>query len=791
MVKIEIDGKQVEAEPGSMIIEVADREGVHIPRFCYHRKLSIAANCRMCIVEVEKMGKPVPACATPVTDGMCVFTKSEKARASQKAVMEFLLINHPLDCPICDQGGECELQDVSLGFGQDISRFAEGKRAVKDKNLGPLVATDMTRCIHCTRCVRFGQEIAGVPELGLIGRGENTEIGMYIEHSMASELSGNIIDLCPVGALTSKPFRFAARAWELRAHASIAAHDCVGSNIYLHTRCSEIMRAVPNDNEAINETWISDRDRYSYQGFASDERVTRPLLRKEGKWQDADWQTAFQVTVDSLKKVIAEHGADQVGVILSPNATLEEHYLLQKLARALDCHNIDHRLRETDFSDQASLSQYPSLGMPITKLEKQDMIFLLGANIQHEQPLLGHRVRKASLQGANVTALSVMQHAYNFSLNSQQVVHPTAFVNALAAITKAAYQHANVQVPAHIAAVLETIDVDVTAQQIAEQLKDADKASIILGNTALYHPQAAYVRTLAHALAQQTGASVGTVSDGANSAGACLAGSLPHRGPAGITQNNTGLDTQAMFAAGLKAYVLFNVEPELDCANPGVASEAVAKADFVVAMNPYNAGILAQYGNVILPIVPVSETSGTFINIEGIWQHFAAATVAQGQARPGWKVLRVLGNLLEIEGFNYVSSQEVCDEIREIINTQNFTSADNEHMLVRLETASSETLWRITQWPIYRVDNVVRRAPALQAAASSGGPAAVHFNRHLADKLQLTDGDTAIVKQGDEQIRLKVAVNNAIPNHCALVPGGFSETANLLDSFAELTIVRS
>lgn len=781
MIEIEIDGKTLEVEPGSMIIEVADKAGIPIPRFCYHKKLSIAANCRMCLVDVEKAPKPLPACATPVTAGMKVSTCSARAKDAQRAVMEFLLINHPLDCPICDQGGECELQDVSLGYGKDVSRFVEGKRAVEDDNLGPLIATEMTRCIQCTRCVRFGQEVAGLRELGATGRGENMEITTYVKHSMQSEISGNIIDLCPVGALTSKPFRFTARAWELQQSFSIAPHDCLGSNIYVHTRRQQVMRVVPCDNETVNETWISDRDRFSYLAINAADRVTKPMVKRDGVWQETDWQSAFEEITKKLKNIEPQ----QIAALISPSATTEELYLLQKLLRALGSNNIDHRMHQTDFADDAHLPLYPSLGASIEELENQNAVLLIGANIQREQPLAAHRIRKATLHGAKVSSINVVDYAFYFPQQEKIICSPNKLVKTLMGVACALADISANKLPVFAVNLLRSVTANDAEQKIAAALDNSKKKIVLLGAVAQNHPQAAIIRTFAKIIADLSGAQFGCLTEGANSAGAWLAGAVPHRYAAGEVAAHIGNTANEMFAESKKAYFLFGVEPQLDCANPKQAAMTLQKAEFVVALSPFKSKHYLEHADVILPVATFAETSGTYVNVEGRWQSFAAAAPAPGEARPGWKVLRVLGNLLDVPGFDYVSSEDVRDELKLLV----------DNAALKVETwicpneipAAQHEITRITEWPIYSIDSVVRRADALQRSATNEATA-VYLNGKLAKQLKLQAGNVATVIQKSSKVQLPVIIDERIPDHCVWIPAGREETIDLGESFGVVEI---
>ncbi|MEJ2654850.1 MAG: NADH-quinone oxidoreductase subunit NuoG, partial [Acidihalobacter sp.] len=559
-VTIQIDGVSYPAPRGAMLIEVADAHGIEIPRFCYHKKLSVAANCRMCLVEVERAPKPLPACATPVQDGMKIHTRSPLALAAQQGTMEFLLINHPLDCPICDQGGECELQDVAMGFGRDVSSYVEAKRVVPDPDIGPLVATDMTRCIHCTRCVRFGDEIAGLRELGATGRGENMRIGTFVAHTMTSELSGNVIDLCPVGALTAKPSRFSGRAWEMIQHAGIAAHDCIGSNVYAHTLRGQIVRVVPRENESLNETWISDRDRFAYEGLNAADRVLVPKIKVRGRWKDTDWDTALARVADGLRG----HAPETIGALAAPGATLEEGYLLQKLLRGMGVRSIDHRLRQSDFGDAARDPLFPWLGQSVEELESNEAVLLVGANPRKDQPILGHRLRKAALEGARIMDINPRAFETTHDMAVRHTVAPQAMGEALADLLSAVCGRTDDEPPAWLGR-REPAD---WALQMAEHLDTAQNAGVLLGPQALNHPDHARLRALAGEIAARTGAVLGYLPEGGNAPGAWVAGVLPHRGHGGQALAEPGLDAQAMCAQPRSAYVLYGVEPDYDCADP-------------------------------------------------------------------------------------------------------------------------------------------------------------------------------------------------------------------------------
>jgi NADH-quinone oxidoreductase subunit G len=658
-VNIEVNGVAVKARKGQMIMQATDPAGIYIPRFCYHDKLTIAANCRMCLVEVEKAPKPLPACATPVAEGMKVFTKSPKAVGAQRATMEFLLINHPLDCPICDQGGECELQDLALGYGRDISRFSERKRVVKDKNLGPLISTDMTRCIHCTRCVRFGAEIQGYPQMGTTGRGENMEVGTYIEHSVDHELSANIIDLCPVGALNNKPFRYHARSWEMTQQALISPHDGFGTNLYAHVLRGKLMRMVPRENEAVNETWIADRDRFGFEGIYSADRVSEPMIRMDGVLQAVDWEVALTAAAEGLQKAVAAHGAAAAGFLASPMATTEELSLFAQIARKLGSSNIDHRLRQLDFRAQEDDAAFPNLGVNIADVERLDGVLVIGSNLRHEMPMLAHRVRKAAVRsgGAKVAFLNPRRFDYMFPVAAYAVA-PTDMLGELSAVVRAAAAAADRPVPDGVA----PGEAGDSHRALAGALMNGSRRAVILGTLAQRHPEYSRLKALASTLAQLCGASVGCITEGANSAGAYLAGAVPHRAAGGTSVGAGGLPARSMLEAALKAYVLLGpIDPEVDFA---AGAGALAAADFVIAATTHLPDSLRASAHVVLPIGSFAETSGTFVNAEGRWQSWAGAAKLVGESRPGWKVLRVLANLLNLQGFDYVSSEEIRDALK-------------------------------------------------------------------------------------------------------------------------------
>lgn len=787
-VNIEINGIPLQVRSGSMVIEAADDAGITIPRFCYHKKLSVAANCRMCLVEVERAPKPLPACATPVTDGMKVFTKSPMALDAQKSIMEFLLINHPLDCPICDQGGECDLQDIAIGFGNDASRYTESKRVVRNKNLGSLISTDMTRCIHCTRCVRFGQEIAGIMELGAPGRGEHTEIGTYMERAVSSELSGNVIDLCPVGALTSKPYRYTGRPWENQSHAHVSPHDCLGSNLQIETRRHQVMRVLPRENEAINELWLSDRDRFSYTALNHEERLQQPMIKQGSEWRQVDWETALAYAVDGLQRVKKVDGAEKIAALVSPSSTTEEMYLMQKMMRGIGSANIDHRLRQTDFSDQDRQPLFPSLGCSIADLETQEAVLLVGSNIRKDQPIAGHRLRKASRHGANIMCVNAADYPFNFPIEENIVVHPDLMTMELAAIAKALLGLTENTIPEGLSELLENVQAGDAHLTIARHLQTATNACVLLGTQAMSHTQLAALRALAQAIANLSGASFGYLTEGANSAGAWIAGAIPHRQHAGENSPVAGQDVRQMFESGMSAYILLNIEPEKDCANAAAAARAMQDADFVISLTPYITDQIRSDADVVLPVSTFAETSGTYINAEGIWQSFVASAFTSEDIKPAWKVLRVMGNLLDIAGFDYLTSEEVCEELKNQLETMAPMFKNQWLCPASVTTSASKGLTRIGHLGIYATDMVVRRAAPLQATDDAQIDIAI-VHSATAKQQGVTDGEMISVKQEGEAVSLTLAVDDAVPENCVFLPMGVGGTA-LGDAYGQIEIAK-
>ena len=766
LVNIEVDGKPTQIRKGAMIIEAADAIGVAIPRFCYHRKLPIAANCRMCLVDVEMGGKlmpkPQPACATPVAEGMKVMTRSDKALKFQKDVMEFLLINHPLDCPICDQGGECELQDVALGYGRSVSRYTERKRTIADENIGPLVATEMTRCIQCTRCVRFTSEIAGTYELGGMNRGENLQIGTYIGKTVETELSGNIIDVCPVGALTNKPFQFKARAWELIARPSIAYHDALGSNLWLHTRRGEVLRTVPRDNEAINECWLSDRDRFSHEGLYAADRLHAPEIKRNGQWQQASWEEALSAAAEALKSV----PGSELGILASPAATNEEGDLLLRLARGLGSAHVDHRLRQLDLSDRPVVARFE---VPVAEVSQVKGALLVGSDLRHEMPLLNHRLHQAVKRGAKVYTVNPARFGFNYALAGEAIVSPAALVDALLALAKAAVAD-GAAAPAALADAIHAAQSDEGDRAAITALK-AGKAVVILGEAAATHPQASWLRAVARFVAQATGAGYNELPVGANALGL---------GQGGVLPGNGGLDAQAMLAQPRKGYVLYGVEPPHDFADGARALAALKGAQAVVAFSAYAGTALREVADVILPIALLPEADGTLVNVDGLPQSVAAGAKAPGETRAGWKVLRALGGMLQLAGFEF----DDLAGLREGINAR--VQASPAAAALSPRQGAGGALVRLATWPIYRSDAVLRRSAALNAHPINRAPA-VRLNPNEAMRQGFTDG--AQVRVADAL--LPVAIDAAVPDGAAWIDAAHDLTATLPPYGAAITLSKA
>ena len=778
MLEIEIDGKALQVEDGSTVMDAAMKAGAYIPHFCYHKKLSIAANCRMCLVQVEKAPKPLPACATPVTNGMKVFTHSDLAVTAQKSVMEFLLINHPLDCPICDQGGECQLQDLSVGYGGAASRYQEEKRVVSNKNLGPLVATDMTRCINCTRCIRFTQEIAGLMELGQAFRGEHAEVMPFIEKTVDSELSGNIIDLCPVGALTSKPFRFSARTWELARRKSVSPHDGLGSNLVVQIKHDRVMRVLPLENEDINECWLSDKDRFSYEALNSADRLTRPMIKQGGEWKEVDWNVALDYVSHALKDVVKAHGAAAIGALASPQATLEELHLLQKLVRGLGSDNVDFRLRQSDFSLDGRQAGAPWLGQRIADLSKADRVLVVGSFLRKDHPLIAQRLRQSAKKGSQISVLHCADDDLLIKLHAKAVAGPSQLPALLAEVVKAVAE----QKGGPVDAALTAVAVSAAAQKIGASLLSGQNKTILFGNLAQQHPQAAALRSLAQQLAAVTGARVGFLGEAANSVGGYVAKAVP---------GGAGLNVQRMLAEPRKAYLLLHAEPELDFARPAQAVAALQQAATVVVMSPFKQAAALAYADVLLPVAPFTETSGTFVSTEGRVQSFHAVVKPLGDTRPAWKVLRVLGNLLGLAGFEQNSSEEVRAEVLggkpDFVTGGLDNAADGATVRV---AAAAGGLERVADVPIHFADMIARRAPSLLATRDSAPPTARMSAATLA-RVGAAAGERVRVRQGEGEAVLVAELDAGLADGSVRVAAAHPTTAGLAAMFGPVSVERA
>ncbi len=762
---IEVDDRSVEVSPGNTVMDAANKLGIVVPHFCYHKKLSIAANCRMCLVQVEKAPKPLPACATPVSEGMKVWTKSEIATKAQNGVMEFLLINHPLDCPICDQGGECQLQDLAVGYGSASSRYSENKRVVAAKDLGPLVsAEEMSRCIHCTRCVRFGQEIAGVMELGMAGRGEHSQIISSVGSTVDSELSGNMIDVCPVGALTSKPFRYAARSWELTRLKSIGPHDSMGSNITVQVKHEKVVRVLPRTNEAINECWLSDRDRFSYEALNSDSRLSVPLLKKDGVWVESDWKTVLEIITSKFKHIIREFGGNSICFFGTPQATLEELYLQHKLCEGLGSESVDFRLQREDFDIETS--GIPWLGMRINQIEELDRVLIIGSNIRKEQPLLSAKFRRLSKLGGEICLVNPIDEDFLAPVLEKVIVRPSDMFKTLAMV------HNSVMLSQGKVAhdEFQKLGRSKKSDIIAGSLLSGQRQAIFLGNLAEYHSHRSALLSVADMLSREIGATLGFLGGGANSVGGYAVRSAF---PAGT------LNTSQILGNKYAGCLMMHAEADLDFGNTPAALALLESAKFVVSMGAFDHDAARGYSDVILPIAPFSETGGTFINMEGYSQTFTGVVKPLGETRPAWKVLRVLGTLLGLQGFNFNSIDEVSREVSNSIGDieQHLNNrAESRHYAI---PNSDDSLFeRIGEVPIYRSDPIVRRSEPLQKT-KDGTVGCIGLNACEIKSLGLTDGDELAVRQGENEILLPIETDDAVPPKTVRLPGGVLETSAL------------
>ena len=776
--QIEVNGQTLQARKGQMLIEVTDAAGVTVPRFCYHDKLSIAANCRMCLVDVEKMPKPVPACATPVMDGMVVRTASERALDAQQAVMAFLLINHPLDCPVCDEGGECDLQDTALGYGQTGSSYRESKRTVVSKSIGPLIATEMTRCIHCTRCIRFGEEIGGIQEMGGTGRGEQVRIGTYVGKSIDSEISGNMIDLCPVGALTSKPFRFTARSWELTRDPSIAVHDPIGSNLEVHSLLGEVKRVVPRENDAINEIWLSDRDRFSYLGLTADDRLLTPQIKENGDWRVASWDEALQVAAEKIKSLVNNRGAEEIATLAGPSQSNEDYFLLQQLVRGLGSKNIDHRLRQGDFSGSLGAGAHAN-PQAINTLQACDLVVLVGSNLRKDQPLLWVRVRNA-LRDRDVKLVVINPQDYDLTLTPDHafIGSPDQMSVDLAAVIKSMPDSAGIVIDGWQESLTEDLH-----RQAAELISNAQFPCVVIGNQAFASDNYSLLRDLASLLAEKATCNLIELSFGANSHGAWQAGAVPHRGPGQSAVNEVGLNAQQMFDKSLAGYLLLGVEPEHDSWNSGAALQALQQAESVVVLNAFATDAMRDYADVLLPIAPFTEHSGSMVNLLGQRQDYRANVKPKGSARPAWKVLRVLADQLNIDGCDYEDLQQLSAAFSA---AQDETPVSVTAVTPSLSSLRSQLL-RVGDAPIYAVDSLTRRALPLQARADACA-AGAYMNGATATLNQVDSQAEVEIVQGDFRATLVCVIDDRVADGCVYIPAGVPGTELLGPMVGPLTI---
>ena len=771
MVEIELDGKTVEVPQGSMVMHAANKLGTYVPHFCYHKKLSIAANCRMCLVEVEKAPKPLPACATPVTQGMKVFTHSAKAVEAQRSVMEFLLINHPLDCPICDQGGECQLQDLAVGYGKSNSRYDEEKRVVFHKNVGPLISMqEMTRCIHCTRCVRFGQEVAGVMELGMVNRGEHSEITTFVGQTVDSELSGNMIDLCPVGALTSKPFRYAARTWELGRKRSVSPHDSLGANTTVQTKANKVMRVVALENEAINECWISDRDRFSYEGLNSSDRVTTPMVKQGGQWLETDWQSALDYVAHSLKTISAESGPESIGALAHPISSTEELHLLQKLVRGLGSNQMETRLRQADVKNAAAA---PWLGMPITKINELDRVLVIGSFLRKDQPVLAARIRTASKRALQVFRIDAGGDDWLIPSSGISVA-PSAWLNALSEVALAVAKAKSVTAPVGTF----NLTISPAAQKIADSLLSGESKAVLLGSAAIAHHHASDLHVMAQFIADQTSATLGFLPVGGNAVGASLV-------------NANGVGVESVLSGERRAVILMNIEPDSDFPNPAAARAALAKANTVIALSAYKSADLMEVADVILPTSVFSETVSTFVNLEGRVQTVQPSVKPLGDSRPAWKVLRVLGGLLGLDGFLFNVPEEVLGEALDDGYCNRLNNKASSSLIANGNLAPFNGLERLADVNIYAGDQIVRRSSALQLTRDAKRGNQVGLNKITFVELGLKEGDAVRVTQDSHSVDMPATLEVNLAPGAVRISAGTMASAKLGSMFGPVTISKA
>lgn len=758
IIKIEIDGIEFNAKKGSKIIEVADEVGIYIPRFCYHKNLSIAANCRMCLIEIEKAPKLFPACATPITDGMKIHTNTEKVIEAQRAVMEFLLINHPLDCPICDQGGECELQDLTVGYGCSSSRFIEKKRSFKDYDLGPLISTDVTRCILCSRCVRFCSEIAGTDELGIIGRGSNSRIFTFLKEHLKSDISGNIIDLCPVGALTAKPSKFKFRPWELVQNSFISHHDCIGSNLYAHTFKDKVIRIVPKRNENINDTWISDRDRFSYEGLYSDDRITNPMIKKNDQWVNATWKDAINYIYKNIKEIKDIFGANEIAAIASPNSTVEEFYALQKFMRLIGSNNIDHRLNQSDFSNQENFPTFPGIDTDIENIDKSDSILIIGSDITKEQPIIGIKLRKIIAHGGKVFILNPIDFNLSINITEKFIVNPKEFIQKICSLIKAYPINETHNLNINIPSLKEDKD---WCKNIISSFIGAKRKLILLGSYITNNPDYSKILSVSHMLSDITKSNFGVLTDGANAAGAWLTGFIPHRLPNNNINTEIGLNTLTALSKKLKAYILFGTEMEHDSIHTKIYIDAIKNAQFVLSFSSFNNKKLLKFANVILPITTGYENSGSFINMSGILQSFNAIVPQKEESKYGWQAICDIANKFELPGFIYKNENEILNEFKALC--KDISKPIWKQMPIEDITSSiKDDIIIIPEICYLSTDPLIRRAKSLQQSKTHIQHEIIKCNSHTYKKIK--DSTNIYVEN-----KLDIIIENNISDNCIVI----------------------
>ncbi len=777
IIKINIDGTEFSAKKGSKIIEIADEVGIYIPRFCYHKKLSIAANCRMCLVEVEKAPKLLPACATPVIDGMKIFTNTEKVIDGQRAVMEFLLINHPLDCPICDQGGECELQDLSVGYGCASSRFIEGKRSFEDYDLGPLVATDVTRCILCSRCVRFCAEIAGTEDLGIINRGSNSRIFTFLKKHLTSEVSGNVIDLCPVGALTAKPSRFKFRPWELVQNNFISQHDCVGSNLYVHVFRDKIIRIVPQKNDFINESWISDRDRFSYEGLYSPDRLKNPMIKKNNVWHDVSWKEVLEYVHTKLIDIKNRFGANEIGCIASTNSTLEEFYVLQKFIRTLGSNNIDHRLKQLDFDHQDKMPIFPGINININDIDNMDFIFLIGSDIIKEQPIIGIKLRKIINNGGKVFILNPIDFNFSMNITGKIIINPKEFISVLGNILKNIILKSDSKtITDNLKNILNDISETKNYLNIINAILNSKNKLIMLGSFVTSSPDYSKILSLSLYLSNIINANFGILTDGTNTAGAWLTGFIPHRLPGNNLLQEKGLTISQMFDKNLKSYITFSTEIEYDSLYIKQGYQSLKNADFVLSFSSFKSDLLLDYADVILPIASSYENSGSFINMSGILQSFNAVVPHSYEIKLGWQAIINLANNFKYPGFKYDSIEDILKDIKQQCSLKNKLVWN----FIEINDFSSKIKSKLINLPIflnYNLGSLTRRATALQKTYIKNNNC-LKMNVQTYKNLKINN-NFIFINNNENKIKYFISIDNTLSDSIITIDDVFIEKTKI------------